>query len=142
MADEFRNDPVYVAERAALEVATQVHRRLEAEGKTQGDLAAVLSVSKGYVSQILGGNKNMTLLTLAKLACALDVELVDLLSPEVEPPGVHVVTELKSGAIWEFTTTAIPEMTGSQKACEGAPSPRALASASDTGSAADLLRAG
>ncbi len=73
--DKLRNDPIYVAENMALKVSTQVNAVLLTEGLTKKLFAERLGVSQPYVSQILSGQTNMTILTLAKVACALGLDL-------------------------------------------------------------------
>ena len=46
---------------------------------SQGDIARALGVDKGYISNIENGKKNPTLLTLTRLAEALDVGVDDLI---------------------------------------------------------------
>jgi transcriptional regulator with XRE-family HTH domain len=64
-------DPVYLAEGISLDISLQVSRAIRASGLTRKDLAERLGVSQPYVSQILGGPTNLTILTLCKLAVAL-----------------------------------------------------------------------
>lgn len=46
---------------------------------SQGALARLLRVDKGYISNIEGGNKNPTLATIQRLADVLDVSADELL---------------------------------------------------------------
>jgi len=46
---------------------------------SQGDIAKLLGVDRGYISKIENGKKNLTLATIAKLAKVLRVSVVDLL---------------------------------------------------------------
>jgi transcriptional regulator with XRE-family HTH domain len=73
--ERLRNDPVYLAENVALSVSMQVNSVLIAEGIARKAFAERLGVSQPYVSQILGGQTNMTILTLSKVACALGLNL-------------------------------------------------------------------
>jgi len=55
-------------------------KRVRAKKKlSQGALARLLGVDKGYISNIESGNKNPTLATIERLANALDVKVNDLL---------------------------------------------------------------
>lgn len=54
-----------------LSVAEQVRAELEAQNMTQRELARRLDCSDAYVSQMLNGTRNITLHTLADIACAL-----------------------------------------------------------------------
>ena len=80
--DTIKNNPIYVAESAALDVATKINAALVAADLPKKEFARRLSVSQPYVSQILGGQTNMTILTLAKVACALGLELVIRMVPQ------------------------------------------------------------
>lgn len=58
-------------EELILEATEALARALRTSGLTQSELAARLGKTKGFVSQILGGGKNLTLRTLADVAGAL-----------------------------------------------------------------------
>ncbi|KUM99100.1 hypothetical protein AQI95_40655 [Streptomyces yokosukanensis] len=48
---------------------------LAGQGKTRSDLAAAMGVSPGRVSQIMSGDANLTVRTLAAVAEALDADI-------------------------------------------------------------------
>lgn len=54
-------------ERLILDATELVHELMEKEDLSQNDLAERLGKSKGFVSQVLNGKRNMTLRTLADL---------------------------------------------------------------------------
>jgi transcriptional regulator with XRE-family HTH domain len=54
------------------QLTNEINWLMTERGLTRADLAARMGVSPGRVSQILGGNENLTLRTLAALAAALD----------------------------------------------------------------------
>src|SRR5258708_34367211 len=58
-------------EELILDATEALARALRSSGLTQSDLATRLGKTKGFVSQILGGGKNLTLRTLADVAGAL-----------------------------------------------------------------------
>src|SRR5436309_13312777 len=58
-------------EELILDATEALARALRSSGLTQSELAARLGKTKGFVSQILGGGKNLTLRTLADVAGAL-----------------------------------------------------------------------
>jgi transcriptional regulator with XRE-family HTH domain len=78
------DDPVYWAEAIANRLAIEIKKQLDARGLSQKDLANRLGVSSSYVSQILNGQSNMTLMTLCKLAHALDLEPKIEMKPKVQ----------------------------------------------------------
>jgi transcriptional regulator with XRE-family HTH domain len=78
---EGEEDPVYLAESLALELSIDVYRQMKEAGLNQARFAERLGVSKPYVSQVLQGKTNMTILTLAKIAKALGSDLRITLKP-------------------------------------------------------------
>ena len=69
-------------EELIVEVTEALARALATSGLTRSQLAARLGRTKGFVSQVLGGGRNLTLRTLADLAGALGCHVrVDLLAP-------------------------------------------------------------
>lgn len=54
------------------QLTNEISWLMQERGLTRADLAALMGVSPGRVSQILGGGENLTLRTLAALAVALD----------------------------------------------------------------------
>lgn len=77
-------------EELIIEVTEALACALYETGITQTELAAKLGKSKGYVSQILGGGKNLTLRTLADVAGALECEVKIELQPQREREVVFV----------------------------------------------------
>jgi transcriptional regulator with XRE-family HTH domain len=68
---QFADDPEYLAEKLALEFVAQLSLEMERQGLTGKQLAERLGTSPAFVSQVLNGKPNMTLLTLCKFAAAL-----------------------------------------------------------------------
>ncbi|NJN48324.1 MAG: helix-turn-helix transcriptional regulator [Candidatus Competibacteraceae bacterium] len=58
-------------ERLILDVTENIWSFLEANGLSKSELAQKLGVSRSYVTQILNGNRNMTLRTLADIGYVL-----------------------------------------------------------------------
>ena len=73
-AREYANDPEYVAEGLAIKVTEEMLECLELKGLNQSWLADQMGVSRAHVSRILNARPNMTLLTIAKIAVALNVK--------------------------------------------------------------------
>lgn len=69
-------------EELIIEVTEALARALRDAGLTQSDLALKLGKTKGFVSQILGGGRNLTLRTLADVAGALDCRVEVDLKPQ------------------------------------------------------------
>lgn len=79
-------------EELILEVTETMAKALEASGITQTELAARLGKTKGYVSQLLGGGRNLTLRTLADVADALGCRVQIQICP-AEVPGLNLLRE-------------------------------------------------
>ncbi|MEX1004963.1 MAG: helix-turn-helix transcriptional regulator [Acidimicrobiia bacterium] len=65
----------FEAERLVLEASEVILAEMERTGVSRTDLARALGKSKGHVSQILSGQRNMTLRTLAEVAAALSFRI-------------------------------------------------------------------
>ncbi len=67
------------------QLTNEVNWHMRERGLTRADLAALMGVSPGRVSQILSGGENLTLRTLAALSTALDAHFnIALSSPKGE----------------------------------------------------------
>lgn len=64
-----------IAFKAALDFESEVFRKLKEKGLSQKDLAELLDVSPAAVSKMLSKGTNLTIKTMAKVACALDCAL-------------------------------------------------------------------
>ncbi|MGW7527952.1 helix-turn-helix domain-containing protein [Streptomyces sp. NPDC054783] len=63
------------ASRIARQATASLAGLLAGQGKTRSDLAAAMGVSPGRVSQIMSGEANLTVRTLAAVAEALDADV-------------------------------------------------------------------
>ena len=108
LADQIRahrTHPEFIGESIALEFLEETIERMRVRGITQAKLAQTLGVSPPAVSQMFGsGAHNMTLLTMVRLASALDGELTIRISDRTEqvsapnmPRGFDLAKELSSG---------------------------------------------
>jgi len=73
-AQDYANDPEFVAEGLAIKVTEEMLACLEQKEYNQSWLAEQMGVSRAHVSRILNARPNMTLLTIAKIAVALGVK--------------------------------------------------------------------
>ncbi|AOR36665.1 hypothetical protein BFF78_41430 [Streptomyces fodineus] len=71
--DESRTN--LAASRIARQATASLAGLLAGQGKTRSDLAAAMGVSPGRVSQIMSGDANLTVRTLAAVAEALDADV-------------------------------------------------------------------
>lgn len=90
-------DPEFVAEGLSLAFITQAAEVMKEEDIDQTELAALMGVTKAYVSKLLTSNRNLTLLTAAKLACALKVEPAVALDQDRFPICLHVPLPWETG---------------------------------------------
>jgi transcriptional regulator with XRE-family HTH domain len=82
-AREYADDPEFIAEGLAIKVTEEMLENLEQKGLNQSWLAERMGVSRALVSRILNAPPNMTLLTIARIAVAL--ELTPNVSLDVTP---------------------------------------------------------
>lgn len=73
-AQDYANDPEFVAEGLAIKVTEEMLECLEQKKHSQTWLAEQMGVSRAHVSRILNARPNITLLTIAKIAVALGVK--------------------------------------------------------------------
>lgn len=72
-ASSAKNRRLLRQEELILGVTEAVCEILEREGLTQAELARRLGKTKGFVSQVLAGDRNLTLRTIADIADALEL---------------------------------------------------------------------
>ncbi len=68
---EGMKDPEYVADWLSLQLSAKLASIIVREGVTRRSIAQKLGVSPAYVSKVLGGHPNMTILSMTKFAMAL-----------------------------------------------------------------------
>jgi transcriptional regulator with XRE-family HTH domain len=83
--DELKTDPVFIAESLVVDIVENVIEIMESQRISNSELARRLGTSKAYISKILNGNPNMTILTLSKIASALNVKVS---APELTPYSI------------------------------------------------------
>ena len=79
--DELRQTTDYRAAHAALDFIVECEIRRDELGLSYADVAKKLNVSRARINQLFRGETNMTLLTMQKLADALELTLVISASP-------------------------------------------------------------
>lgn len=93
-------------EELILEVAETISQAMEREGVTKAELARRLGKTKGFVSQILAGGRNLTLRTIADVTDALGYKIsIQALPREEVRESESVVTREKYKAenvSWAF----------------------------------------
>jgi transcriptional regulator with XRE-family HTH domain len=71
LAAEAESTPEYWTDIALSDFARELHTRMKQRGVTNAELARRLGVRRQFITRLLGG-ANMTLVTMVKLATALD----------------------------------------------------------------------
>ncbi len=79
--DKFKDDPKYVLECLYLELTEQIIDYMHRSGVSQAELARRMRVSQAYISKVFRETSNLTLMTLAKVAAALGVDVEAELVP-------------------------------------------------------------
>ena len=59
----------------SMDISGAVYARMEELGISKRELAERMGVSPAQITKIIKGNQNMTLKTIAKLECALDMDI-------------------------------------------------------------------
>lgn len=77
--EEWLSDPNYVAEGMKLDITEEICRIMKEKNMNRSQLAERMQTSCAYITKVLRGNVNMTLLSIAKFAVALEVPVGELL---------------------------------------------------------------
>jgi transcriptional regulator with XRE-family HTH domain len=91
MAARHEKDPKYWVESMRFDFVEEVERMMEERGVNRAELARRMDASPAYVTQMFKALFNPTLLTLAKVALALDARVKLTLIPEGAPAGKRAV---------------------------------------------------
>lgn len=78
---EFECKPEYIAAGIQMDVAMVVESIMQKKEMNQSELAQAMDCSKPYITKILRGDSNFSILSLSKLAVALDSDLTIRLYP-------------------------------------------------------------
>lgn len=82
---------LFAEERLIVATAESIWEEMERRSANKADIAAALGKSKAFVTQVLSGQRNMTLRTLADIAFALNAQVEVRLRP------------VMTSADWEFS---------------------------------------
>lgn len=70
----------------SMDISGAIYARMEELGISKRELAERMSVSPAQITKIIKGNQNMTLKTIAKLECALNMDITyGFRSPKPSP---------------------------------------------------------
>ena len=87
-----KDNPGFIAAALSSEITERLYIRMQELGLSQRELARRIGRSQPYVCKLLNDGSNMTLLTLAKLAQALELEVKPLLFKPVRESAKHPKT--------------------------------------------------
>jgi predicted XRE-type DNA-binding protein len=90
-AQGLASDPEFIAEGLSIKIVEEMLKLLEDKGLSQSWLAEKMGVSRAHISKILNAAPNMTLLTIAKIAVALETTPDVSLNAKSEKPQCSVL---------------------------------------------------
>ncbi len=76
--EDIKKDPEFLAEDLILRITEKISRIMKNKNITKSELAERLNTSKAYITKLLNGNPNMTVMTLAKLSAVLEEEIINV----------------------------------------------------------------
>lgn len=92
----------HFVEKYQTDLVIRINRILENKGWSQTDLKEEIGWSKARVSQVLSGDENLTLKTVAKLEDALDEDILKVpLAEDREEKHVSDLLEVMRGSVFE-----------------------------------------
>lgn len=94
-------------ERLMLEAAEEIGRLMDEQGVTKAELARRIGRTRGYVTQVLCGRRNMTLRTLARMTSALRTVVEIRIGSSGVPRGIHTCDESCVAALGVSETTKV-----------------------------------
>jgi len=89
--EEYIDDPEFLAEDYIIYITENISRIMSKKNISKSELARRLGTSQAYVTKILNGNPNMTILTIAKLTIALGEKIIEI--PLYETSSEQVVVK-------------------------------------------------
>lgn len=87
--DRVKDTPGFIAASLSIDITEQLYVRMKELGLSQRELARRIGRSQPYVCKLLNDGSNMTLLTLVKLAQALEMKVE---MPVLKPVGKSTTT--------------------------------------------------
>jgi len=99
-----RSNPWYYIQGAILDFTEDVVDRMSALGVSKSDLARKLECKPAYITKMLGGDTNFTLVSMVKVAMALDTEVRIHLQPK--EASTYWIHEIKGKQDDEIQTEA------------------------------------
>jgi hypothetical protein len=107
-------------EELILEVTETFCQVMEAEDISKTQIATSLEKSKGFVSQLLAGGRNLTLRSIADLADAVGCKAHFSLAPHT---AIYTVCETTTAQVTQLTTNQVANLATNQTGNVTVPSP-------------------
>jgi transcriptional regulator with XRE-family HTH domain len=105
-------DPVLEQEHLLLDVTEMIVELMNAQGVTRSELADRLGKTKGHVTQLLNGSRNLTLRTLSDIFVALEFRFLPTAMPIAEPYSAYLHSRPENGL--RFSTSK-PKKTANRR---------------------------
>lgn len=102
--ESVKTSPDYWHEGAVLEFTLDLQRRMEEQGVSRAELARRLGTSRAYITRLLGGDANFTLMTMVKLSMAVGGAL-----------HLHI-SDQKATTRWQDTLSGVKAVAGEPEA--------------------------
>ena len=91
-----KDTPEYELEWLLLDIEEALHTSMEAQGITRSELADRLGTSRAFITKLLGGQENLTLKTLVRVANALEMKVDARFVPRERAAKVAKETGVKA----------------------------------------------
>jgi len=98
--DDPDNDRLFLQERTMVELTELICREMQRQGLSRSELAERMGKSKGQVTQMLSGGRNLTLRSLSDMLLALGLALEPMARPADQPPGRYVKVPDAADGAW------------------------------------------
>ena len=99
LAETPEDERLYQEEYLILDASERILQAMEEAGLTQADVAKQLDCSPGHISQLLNGERNMTLRSLADLAWATGCRVEVRLQPGEQPAAEEVLQPARAAQV-------------------------------------------
>jgi transcriptional regulator with XRE-family HTH domain len=108
LSESRENQRLFAQEGLILEATEELWAAMERTATNKADLAKLLNTSKANITQLLNGNRNLTLRTLADIAFALGQTVrIEIASAEKQADGwkdiFHAIRPMRRGASLHIT---------------------------------------
>lgn len=93
-----KDTPEYELEWLLLDIEEALHTSMETQGITRSELADRLGTSRAFITKLLGGQENLTLKTLVRVANALEMKVDAKFVPRERAANVAKKPQVKTAS--------------------------------------------